>query len=166
MSRIGDAGNDLFLGGGQGHCQKINLIKIVRLKMINNKFIRISQSGEKNRIIQFTVGNEAYEIDSGFEYADAYVFPEKKIVFVIHFLSSKDSAYVGAIFNFSGEKICDVPFPQFDYRYAHLTCSYSWATVAEDTLKIFFGTDSVMYGDFWIDYDLDKYMYSASGRAR
>ncbi len=85
---------------------------------------------------------------------------------MIHSLSSKDSDYVGAVFNFLGEKICDVPFPNFDYRYSHLNCSYSWATATEDTLKIFFGTDSVMHGDFWIDYDLDKYMYSASGRAR
>ena len=134
--------------------------------MINNKFISISQPGEKNKIVKFTIGNEEYEIDSGFEYADAYAFPEKKIVFVIHSLSSKESSYVGAIFNFSGGKICDVPFPQFDYRYAHLNCSYSWATATEDTLKIVFGTDSVMHGDFWIDYDLDKKVYGDSGQAR
>lgn len=138
----------------------------MRLKKINNDVIRISQSGEKNRVIKFTIDVEKYEIDSGIEFTDAYIFPKRKIVFVIHSLSSKDSAYVGSIFNFSGEKICDVPFPQFDYRYAHLNCSYIWATVAEDTLKIFFGTDSVMYGDFWIDYDLDKKVYGDSGQAR
>ena len=133
---------------------------------MSDNIIKIFQSDTKNKIVTFFIDTQKKEFDSGIEFSDAFVFPNRKIVLVLHSFLSKNYDYVGAIFDLSGNKMMDVSFPGSDYRRAHVNCMYSWATEIDSGIKMIFGTDSVMYGDFWVDFDLNTMKYGNSGKSR
>ena len=134
--------------------------------MTQNDFFTFTQSNSKNTIISFSVGNEKYKFDSKIQYSDVMVFVDKKIVIVVHSISSANTDYLGAAFNFSGLKIADISFPKFISEHSNIHCSFSWSTYNKNVLKMFFGTDSVMIRDFWVDYNMDLLAYGDSGESR
>lgn len=126
--------------------------------------IRIRRSPENNSIVKFAVDATSYEFDSGIDYTNITIYLKKNIVVVLHSLLSKNASFVGAIFDFSGKKIFDIPYPELGSSYVH--CQYSWSSEIENGLKMVFITDSFSYGDFWCDFDVDRRVYVATGESR
>lgn len=131
-----------------------------------NKVLRVHPTLESSSTVYWKEKNIAHKFDSGFEFADAFVFLDRNEVVVFHFAESHRDKFVGKVFDYSGKPLFEVPFPSLGTGQSHVECLYNWASEIDNGVKIVFGTDSVSYRDFWCDFDLIKKKYTATNEAR
>lgn len=131
-----------------------------------NRAVYIRGSSQIGSVVNFSIDSKNYKFDTKINFSDAIIFTEKNVVVVVHSKLSSDSTYVGALFDFDGNKLFDIPYPNLGNHYSHLVSKYSWSSAIDDGVKMVFMTDSVSYGDFWIDFLVDDRTYGASGTSR
>lgn len=131
-----------------------------------NKVIFVRPVNKTSGVVMFSVGLDQYKFNCNFEFKEAVVFLDQKLVVVIHKKNSNESNFLSKIYDFKGSLKFELPFPDLGPNSKGVFCRYSWSSEILNGLKIVFVTNNINYRDFWCDFDLDKEDYTSSGEAR
>ena len=131
-----------------------------------SKVLHIHPENKHDTKVSWEEDEITYKVDLGFEFSDGFVFTNMKKVVAFHFAESFRDNFVGRVFDYYGDLLFDIPFPNLEAGQSNIECFYNWSSEIENGVKIVFGTNTVSFRDFWCDFDLEMQKYVATNEAR